>query len=54
MRDQREVVEAAVRDRMPDIEKLTERVVREVTEDATKEIRERMQRNDDKDGGAYR
>ncbi len=54
LRDQREVVEAAVRDRMPDIKELTERVVREVTDDAAQEIRDRMKRSGDKDGGAYR
>ena len=54
MHDQREVIEAAVRDRMPDIEKLTERVVREVTNDTAKEIRERMQRSSDKDGAPHR
>lgn len=54
MADHKEVIEAAVRDRMPDIEKLTERVVREVADDAAKDIRDRMRRSDDKSGGAYR
>jgi hypothetical protein len=47
MADQLEIIESAVRDRMPSIEKLTERVIREVTDDATKDIRDRMRRDGD-------
>jgi len=43
--DQREVIEAAVRDRMPDIEEMTKRIVEEVADDAAREVRSRMRRN---------
>lgn len=53
-RDQREVIEAAVRDRMPSIEKLSQQIVSEVAEDMAAEVRSRMKRSGDKDGGPYR
>ena len=43
--DQREVIESAVRDRMPDIEKMTKRIVEEIADDAAREVRERMRKS---------
>jgi hypothetical protein len=47
MMGHREVIESAVRDRMPDIEEMTKKIVKEVAEETAREVRNRMRRGDD-------
>jgi hypothetical protein len=44
MMGHREVIEAAVRDRMPDIEEMTKKIVKEVADETAREVRNRMRR----------
>jgi uncharacterized protein Yka (UPF0111/DUF47 family) len=45
MMGHREVIESAVRDRMPDIEEMTKRIVEEVADETAREVRNRMRRD---------
>ena len=45
MMGHREVIEAAVRERMPDIEDMTKRIVEEVADETAREVRARMRRD---------
>lgn len=45
MMGHREVIESAVRDRMPDIEDMTKKIVAEVAEETAREVRNRMRRD---------
>jgi hypothetical protein len=44
--NQREVLEAAVRDRMPQLEEMTRDIVKGVADDMAQEVRDRMRRSD--------
>jgi hypothetical protein len=43
----REVIESAVRERMPDIEEMTKKIVEEVADETAREVRSRMRRGND-------
>ena len=45
MMGHREVIESAVRDRMPDIEEMTKKIVEEVADETAREVRNRMRRD---------
>jgi uroporphyrinogen-III decarboxylase len=45
MMGRREVIESAVRDRMPDIEEMTKKIVEEVADETAREVRSRMRRD---------